>query len=162
MMALVGLVLLIACTNVALLILARNAAREREFAIRIAAGARPARIFRQLLTESIVLVGAGATLGWGLAIAATRALAASARIDAGLEPDRTVLFVTLGISIAVALAFSLAPFRRTMQLSVERALRASSQNLSLSRHRIRGGNAAIAFQIAMCFTLLVAAGLTLR
>ncbi len=162
MMALVGLVLLIACTNVALLILARNAAREREFAIRMAAGARPARIFRQLLTESIVLVGAGAALGWGLALVATRALAASAQIEAGLAPDHTVLLVTLGISIAVALAFSLAPFRRTMQLSVDRALRASSQNLSLSRHRIRGGNAAIAFQIAMCFTLLVAAGLTLR
>jgi len=162
MMALVGLVLLIACTNVALLILARNAAREREFAIRMAAGARPARIFRQLLTESFVLVAIGAALGWALALAATQALAVSAQIDAGLAPDRTVLLATLGISLAVTLAFSLAPFRRTMQLSVERALRASSQNLSLSRHRIRSGNAAIAFQVAMCFTLLVAAGLTLR
>ena len=123
---------------------------------------RPARIFRQLLTESLVLVTTGAALGWCLALVATRALAVTAQIEAGLSPDRTVLLVTLGISIAVAMAFSLAPFRRTMQLSLDRTLRASNQNLSLSRHRIRGGNAAIAFQIALCFTLLVAAALTLR
>ena len=84
MMALVGLVLLIASTNVALLILARNAARQREFAIRIAGGASPSRIFRQLLTESILLVATGSVLGWLLSIGATRTLAHWAQIDAGL------------------------------------------------------------------------------
>lgn len=162
MMALVGLVLLIACTNVALLILARNSARQREFAIRIATGASQWRIFRQLLTESVLLVAGGSIAGWGLALAATRALAAWAKVGVGLAPDRTVLLFTLGVSVVVAIVFSLAPFRNTMRLSVEKALKSTSQNVSLSRTRVRGGNAAIAFQIAMCFTLLVAAGLTVR
>jgi predicted permease len=162
MMALVGLVLLIACTNVALLILARNAARQREFAIRIATGARPARIFRQLLTESVLLTSAGAALGWILAIGATRALAAWARIDTGLVPDRLVLLFTLGIASLVALAFSLAPFWSTMRLSVDQTLKSTSQSMSQSRGHVRSGNAAIAFQIAMCFTLLVGSGLTVR
>lgn len=162
MMALVGLVLLIACTNVALLVLARNAAREREFAIRIATGARPSRIFRQLLAESALLVLAGAALGWTLALGATRALAVWAKIDTGLAPDRLVLLFTLGIASLVALVFSLAPFRSTMRLSVEQVLRNSSTSMSQSRQQIRSGNVAIAFQIAMCFVLLVAAGLTVR
>ncbi len=162
MMALAGLVLLIACTNVALLILARNAAREREFAVRLAAGAGARRIFAQLLTESVLLVGVGAGLGWVLAIGATRALAAWARINSGLAPDRLVLLFTLGIASAVALAVSLGPFRQTMRLRVDEVLKSASQNMSQSRSRVRSGNAAIALQIAMCFTLLVAAGLTVR
>ena len=76
MMALVGLVLLIACTNVALLVIARNSVRQREFAIRMALGARASRVFRQLLTESVLLVSAGGVLGWALAVGATRVLAA--------------------------------------------------------------------------------------
>src|SRR6202041_1574984 len=95
MMALVGLVLLIACTNVSLLILARNAARAREFAIRMAAGARSFAIFRQLLAESFLVVITGAVLGWLIAIAATRALAVWAKIDTGLAPDHLVLLFTL-------------------------------------------------------------------
>jgi predicted permease len=162
MMALVGLVLAIACTNVALLILARNAARQREFAIRIATGARPTRIFRQLLTESALLVVAGAALGWTLALAATHALAVWVKIDTGFAPDRLVLFFTLGISSLVAFVCSLVPFRSTRRLNVEQALRNTSQSMSQSRQLSRSGNLAVAFQIAMCFVLLVAAGLTMR
>jgi predicted permease len=162
MMALVGLVLLIACTNVALLILARCAARQREFAIRIATGARPARILRQLLAESVVIVAGGATLGWLLAVSTTRVLAHWARIDAGLNPDRHVLLFTLAIASLVAIAFSLTPFSRTMQISVEQALRSTTQTSTQGRHGIRVGNLTIAVQIAMCFTLLVAAALTVR
>jgi predicted permease len=162
MMALVGLVLAIACTNVALLILARNAGRQREFAIRIATGARPTRIFRQLLTESALLVVAGAALGWMLALAATHALAVWAKIDTGLAPDRLVLLFTLGIASLVALIFSLVPFCSTMRLSVEQTLRNTSSSMSQSRRRSRSGNLAVAFQIAMCFVLLVAATLTVR
>ena len=95
MMALVALVLLIACTNVGLLIIARNMAREHEFAVRMAIGAHSFRMFRQLLTESVLLAAAGAGLGWTLAIVATKALATWAEIDAGLAPDRTVLIFTL-------------------------------------------------------------------
>jgi len=162
MMALVGLVLLIACTNVALLILARNAAREREFAIRMAAGARTGRLFRQLLTESVLLVASGAMLGWVLALGATRALAAWARIESGLIPDHNVLLFTLAVACLVALGFSLAPLRSMQRISLEQALRSTSAAVSQSRQRVRRGNAAIALQIALCFTLLVAAGLTVR
>jgi predicted permease len=162
MMALVGLVLLIACTNVALLILARHAAREREFAIRMATGARARRLFQQLMTESALLVGAGAALGWGLALGATRALAAWARIESGLAPDRLVLLFTLAVACLVALGFSLAPLRGMRRISLEQALRSTSAGMSASRQRVRRGNAAIALQIALCFTLLVAAGLTVR
>jgi ABC-type antimicrobial peptide transport system permease subunit len=122
MMALVGLVLLIACTNVALLILARSAARQREFAIRIATGASWLRILRQLTLDSLTIVFAGAALGWTLAICATRLLAHWARIDASLAPDCHVLWFTLAVASLVAIAFSLAPFFRTMHISVDETL----------------------------------------
>jgi len=162
MMALVGLVLLIACTNVALLILAKCSARQREFAIRIAIGASSSRILRQLTAESLVIVTAGATLGSALAISSTRVLAHWARIDAGLNPDRRVFLFTLTIASLVAIAFSLTPFARAMRISVDQALRGTTQMGSLSPRRTRVGNLVIAVQIAMCFTLLVAAGLTVR
>jgi len=162
MMALVGLVLLIACTNVALLILARCAARRREFAIRIATGASSTRILRQLAFDSFTIVVAGAGLGWLLAIAATRLLAYWARIDAGLAPDRHVLWFTLGVASVVAVAFSFAPYSQTLHISPDQALRSTSQTASPNRHHTRVGNLVIAFQIAMCFILLVAAGLTIR
>ena len=162
MMALVGLVLLIACTNVALLILARNAARQREFVVRIAVGARSAALFRQLLAESLLLVTIGAGLGWVFAIGATRALAAWARIDTGLTPDRKVLLFTLVVASLAALVFGLVPWHTTLQISVEQELRSSYSSMSQSRGRARRGNVAIALQIAMCLALLVASGLSVR
>jgi len=162
MMALVGLVLLIACTNVALLLLARNSVRQREFAVRMALGARASRVFRQRLAESVLLAGAGAGLGWALAIGATRALAAWARIDAGLAPDWRVLFFTLILASLSAIVFGLVPMRGTMRISIEQELKSSNQNMSQSRDRVRSGNAAMALQIAMCFTLLVASSLAVR
>ncbi len=162
MMALVGLILLIACTNVALLILARNAARQREFAVRIAIGAGVSRLFRQLLAESLLLVVTGAAAGWVLAIGATRVLAVWARIDTGLSPDLRVLLFTLGVASLAALVFGLAPLRSALRISIEPALRSSAQGASQDRRQVRSGGAAIALQVAMCLTLLVAAGLTTR
>ncbi|WP_109488541.1 ABC transporter permease [Occallatibacter savannae] len=162
MMALVGLVLLIACTNVALLILARSATRQREFAIRIATGASSLRILRQLAFDSFAIVVAGAGLGWLLAIAVTSVLAHWARIEAGLAPDRHVLSFTLAVASLVAIAFSFTPFSQTLNISPDQALRSTTQMASASRNHRRMGNLVIAFQIAMCFTLLVAAGLTVR
>ena len=162
MMALVGLVLLIACTNVALLVIARNIVRQREFAVRMAVGARASRIFRQLLTESVLLVSAGGVLGWALAVGATRVLAAWARIETGLAPDWRVLFFTVVVASLSALAFSLVPLRGTMRIAIEQELKSNNQSMSQSRGRVRGGNAAMALQIAMCLALLAASSLTVR
>jgi predicted permease len=162
MMALVGLVLLIACTNVALLVIARNTVRQREFAVRMAVGARASRIFRQLLTESMLLVTAGALFGWALAMGATRALAAWARIDSGLAPDWHVLLFTLIVASLSALVFGFVPLRGAMRIAIEQELKSSSQNMSQSHSRMRGGNVAMALQIAMCLTLLAASSLTVR
>ena len=162
MMGLVGLVLLIACTNVAMLITARNAAREREFAMRIAVGARTLRLFRQLLTESVLLVVTGAGFGWLLALGATRALAAWARVASGFAPDRRVLLFTLAIAALSAVAFGLVPLWTTLRIATDAVLKGNTMNASQGRGAVRGGNAAIAAQIAMCLTLLVAAGLTVR
>ena len=162
MMLLVGLVLLIGCTNVALLILARSAARGREFVVRMALGAHTFRILRQLLTESLLLVAGGAGLGWALAIAATKALAVWARIDSGFAPDQRVLFFTLLIASMAALTFGLVPLQATLRISIEQELKTSRSGVSLSRSRVRTGNLAVAMQVAMCLALLVASSLSAR
>ena len=161
MMALVALVLLIACTNVALLILARNAAREHEFAVRVAIGADASRIFWQLLTESFLLVATGGVLGWLLAYALTKALAAWAMIDAGFSPDRNVLLFTLCIATFSALVFAFVPLRTTLQISIDRELKNGAGD-KLTRKRAHTGTAVVSMQIAMCLALLVACSLSVR
>ena len=84
------------------------------------------------------------------------------RIESGLQPDRLVLLSTLAVACVAALGFSLAPLSSIRRLSLEQALRSTSPGVSQSRQRVQRGNAAIALQIALCFTLLVAAGLTVR
>ena len=162
LMGLVLLVLLIACTNVALLIMARNEARRREFSLRMAIGAERAHLFRQLLTESSLLVIAGAGLGWAFAIFATRALADWSRIETGLDPDRNVLFFTLAISVISALAFSVAPLWAALRIPVSGVLRATATNITQDRRRALGGRVLMASQVAICLLLLVAAGLLIR
>jgi predicted permease len=110
----------------------------------------------------VLLVSAGAVLGWALAVGATRVLAAWARIDAGLSPDWHVLLFTAAAASLSALAFSLVPLRGTMRIAIEQELKSSSQNMSQSRARVWGGNAAMALQIAMCLALLAASSLTVR
>ena len=162
MMVLVGLVLSIACTNVALLILARNAAREREFAVRIAIGAPGFRVFQQLLTESALLVSAGTVLGWALAVEATRTLAAWARIDAGLAPDRHVFIFTLCVACLSVLVFGLVPLRSTLRISIEQELKSNIPGTGLTANRVGVGNLAVAMQIAICLALAVASCLAVR
>ena len=111
LMAMVGLVLLIALANVVMLLMARNAARQREFSVRQALGAGRGELLRQLLTESLMLVAAGGALAWGFADMATRLLGAWAQIESSLAPDRTVLLFTLGVLVLAALLFGLAPLR---------------------------------------------------
>jgi predicted permease len=108
LMAMVGLVLVIACGNIAMLLAARNRARVREFSLRMALGGSLGRLFRQLLTENLLLVAAGSILGWIFVAWVAQALAAWLRVGLSLAPDRSVLFFTAGISIAVALMFGLS------------------------------------------------------
>ena len=126
LMTLVGLVLLIACTNAAMLLVAKKSARQREFSLRLALGASRWQIFRQLLLESSLLVTMGAALGWLFALAATRALAVWSRIETGLVPDRTVLVFTLAICAGAALLFGLAPLIPALRVPVLGGLKMSA------------------------------------
>src|SRR5262249_30642860 len=99
LMGLVALVLVIACGNVAMLLVARNPARQREFSLRQALGESRVRLFRQLLADSSLLVAAGAGLGWLFAIWATDALAKWSQLDRTLSPDSLVLLFTMVVSV---------------------------------------------------------------
>jgi len=116
LMTMVALVLVIACVNIIMLLAARNSIREREFALRLALGACRLPLFRQLLVEGALLVTAGALLGWLFTVDATHLLAAWAKLDVSLVPDRTVLVFTLAISAIAALLFGLAPLRAGLLL----------------------------------------------
>jgi predicted permease len=162
LMGLVALVLLIACTNVAMMVQARNIVRQREFSLRLAIGASIATIFRQLLCESLLLVAAGSALGWMFALSATRMLSTWSGIETGLSPDRNVLLFTLLISALAALAFGIVPLWSAMRAPVAGVLRSSSTGLTESRSHALGGRIVLAGQMAICLVLLMAAGLLLR
>jgi predicted permease len=162
LMALVILVLLIACTNVSLLLAARNEARQREFSLKMAIGAGGLHVFRQLLMESSVLVTAGAACGWIFANFATRALAAWSQIESGLAPDRNVLLFTLALSVLVALTFGLAPLWSALRAPISGVLRATSSSLTTGHRSRTLGRLLMSAQVAICLLLLVAAGLLLR
>ncbi|HEX4319899.1 MAG TPA: ABC transporter permease [Acidobacteriaceae bacterium] len=162
LMGLVVLVLLIACTNVAMMVQARNTVRQREFSLRLAMGAGRARIFRQLLIESLVLVTMGAGLGWFFALSATRALTAWSGIESGLSPDGTVLLFTLLVSVTAALLFGLVPLWSAVNAPVAGVLRSTATNTTANRSRVLGGRVVLAVQMAVCLVLLMAGGLLLR
>lgn len=162
LMALVALVLLIACINVVMMVQARNTVRQHEFSLRMAIGAGRASIFRQLLSESLLLVMTGAVLGWMFAASATRALASWSGIETGLSPDRTVLLFTIGISAAAALAFGLFPLWSASRVPVAGVLRSTSGTTTASRGRLLAARITLSAQIAMSLVLLVSAGLLLR
>lgn len=159
LMALVTLVLIIACSNVAMLIVARNTSRQRDFSLRLALGARRSALLRQLLTESGLLVLAGTLLGWLFALGGARALAAWSQLEVNLKPDRTILLFACIVSVLAALVFALAPLRTATNAPVTAALRATA---ATSYQRKRRGSAVLVVQVALCFTLLTAAGLLLR
>jgi predicted permease len=162
LMALVALVLVIACTNVAMLLVAKKSAREREFSLRLALGATKRKIFRQLLLESALLVSLGGTLGWIFALSATRALAAWSQIEAGLSPDGTVLLFTFVVCALACVVFGLAPLFSALNVSVASSLKTSASTSYRSRASKWGGYFVMATQLTFCFVLLVAAGLLLR
>ena len=162
LMAMVGLVLLIALTNVVMLLLARNASRQREFSVRQALGAGRGELLRQLLTESLILVSAGGALAWGFAEMATRLLGAWAQIESSLAPDKTVLLFTLGVLALAALLLGLAPLRVALAGGAELALKTSAATSNADAGKSRAGRMIVALQMALCLVLLVGAGLLIR
>ncbi len=162
LMAMVGLVLLIAMTNVVMLLMARNAARQREFSVRQALGAGRGELLRQLLTESLILVSAGGALAWGFAEIATRLLGNWAQIESSLAPDRTVLLFTLAVLLFAALLFGLAPLRVALAGRAELALKTSAATSNADAGKSRTGRVIVAMQMALCVVLLVGGGLLIR
>jgi predicted permease len=167
LMAAVGLVLLIACANVAGLLVARVAGRRKEIAVRLSLGARRTRLIQQLLTESVLLSGAGGLLGLifaGWVGQLLVALAASGRnpVIIPLHTNQRVLFFTAGLAILTGILFGLTPALGATRMSLSSALKEGGAAGRLAAGRSRSARLLIALQIALSLLLLVGAGLFLR
>ena len=164
LLAAVGFVLLIACVNVANLLLARAASRTREFAVRAALGASQARVVRQLLTESILLALAGGGLGLYLASWGTRAalgvLPAALPRGEQVGVDLHVLIFTAGISLLAGIFFGLTPALKSSQPDLHETLKQGGRGTSGNRQRMQ--SVFVVAEIALALVLLIGAGLTIR
>ncbi|HUE85742.1 MAG TPA: ABC transporter permease [Vicinamibacterales bacterium] len=165
-MAVVALVLLVACANVANLVLARAAARRREFSVRLAIGATRWRLARQQLAESLLLAAAGSAAGLGIARWASDLLiqqlsthANTVFLDTSL--DWRVLAFTVAVGIVVALLFGVVPALRASRIAPIEAIREYGRGTAGERG-VGAGGALVAGQVALSFVLVVAAGLFIR
>lgn len=164
LLAAVGFLLLIACANVANLLLARTTARSREFAVRAALGAGQARIVRQLLTESVLLASLGGALGLGFAAVAlpiaVRTLPGTLARAEEIAMDGRVLLFTIGLTLACAIIFGLAPALKSSRADLQEILKEGGRGASGTRHRMQ--RVFVAAQVALALALSISAGLMLR
>ena len=167
LMAIVGLVLLIACANIANLLLARGLVRRHELSVRLAIGASRWRLIRQLMTESLLLSGIGAMLGlllahWGSRLFVRLISTRRAPFEINLAIDSHLLAFNTGIAILTALLFGLAPAWRSTRIQINQVLKDESPTSVSGSRRIHISRFLVAGQVALSLVLLVGAGLFLR
>jgi len=162
----VGLILLIVCVNLSNLLLARAASRSKEFGLRVALGARRARLISQLLTESLVLSGAGAIAGLAFAYAVTTWLAHQGSVAlplmSSVRVDGASLGWTVALAIAVGVLFGLAPGLKVSAGNLQESLKGSGHGTSAGPKRERLRSLLVISEVALACVLLVGAGLLLR
>jgi predicted permease len=167
LMGVVGLVLLIACGNVANLLLARATSRQKEIAVRVALGAGRARLFRQLLTESVLLAGIGGLLGlllarWADSVLLRLVSSGSTPIPLDTHPDAIILGFTLGVSLLTGILFGLAPALRASRVDLNAVLKGTSRGViggAGQGKRASVGKILVVGQVAFSLLLLIVAGL---
>jgi len=166
LMGVVGLVLLIACANLASLLTARAASRQKEIAIRLAMGSSRARMVRQLLTESLLLAVAGGAAGIGLAVAMVKGLLAFLPSTAGgyaiaSSPDNRMLAFTFGLSLLTGIAFGLAPALQSTRPNIASTLKDQAGSV-IGGSQVNLRKVLVAAQVMLSLLLLIGAGLFVR
>jgi predicted permease len=167
LLGITGLVLLIACVNLANLILARSSARAREVAVRLALGASRGRLLRQMLAESALLAAIGAVLGIGLAQALSRVLVWSLstqtnKVNLPIDTDWRVLLFAAAVAALTCVVFGALPAMRATRAEPVSAMKAGGRGLTAGRERFTLRRFMVAVQIAVCLVLLVGALLFVR